>query len=74
MKTPHIMSIALEMRADGLPNEMMVAFVHYGMQYRGVKSLMEMWYEEDDESEKSAIISDIKDLVQDFQRTPNDQR
>jgi DNA-binding phage protein len=58
-----LFKIATEMKIAGIPDFFIVKAVRTALDFEGVADLMKLWAEEEDESEKDAIIADLQDMI-----------
>jgi hypothetical protein len=58
--------IASLMKQDGLSDIFISNAVEIGLYYEGVYELFELWYNESDPKEKSNIIADIQNEIDDY--------
>ena len=62
-KDVELIEIGHQMNKMGLPEGFVSAAVRVAFEYEGVYDLMKMWIEETDEDEKSEIVADIQDMI-----------
>jgi hypothetical protein len=65
-----IIEIGHQMNRVGLPKEFIAAAVSTAFEFEGVSDLLKMWAIESDPKERSEIISDIQDLIDDCAKHP----
>lgn len=62
--------IATLMKNSGLDDSFIANGVDIGLIYEGVFDLFELWAEEEDQTEKEAILADIQDEIDEYQDQP----
>lgn len=65
-----VLDILNEMRKMGLGNAFIRSLMENYQRYEGVQDLMEMWLEENDPAERTLIIEDIQEILEDISDAP----
>src|SRR5689334_16366991 len=66
----HVLDILNEMRRSGLPSAFICSLMETCQQYEGISDLMEMWLEEVDPKERSKIVVDLQESIDDIVNAP----
>ena len=62
-KQMKLFKVAIQMEKEKLPSIFIISAIKTALQFEGVADLLNLWFEEDEENEKEAIISDIQDMI-----------
>ena len=66
----HVLDILNEMRGSGLESAFICSLMEFCQRYEGIRDLMEMWSDEADPKERSKIIEDLQESVDDIVNAP----
>ena len=66
MKKVEINEIGNQMAKSGLPEGFVSDAVDMAFEFEGIQDLLIMWYEENDEKERTETIKVIQDLINDW--------
>lgn len=67
----HILDILNEMRSQGLESAFICSLMENCQRYEGIHDLMEMWFDEVDPQERSKIITDLQESIDDVIDSPH---
>lgn len=67
----HVLDILNEMRRSGLESTFICSLMENCQRYEGVRELMEMWFDETDVKERSKIIADLQESLDDIMNAPS---
>ena len=62
----NVIEIGHKMNVEGLPEKFVNSAVKVALDYEGVRDLMQLWDEETDANEKTEIIADIQDMIDEY--------
>lgn len=65
----HVLDILNEMRHRGLKGSLIYSLMKNSPCYEGLRDLMKLWFEETDSKERSKIIADLQECLDDIQNT-----
>lgn len=66
----HVLDILNEMRRTGLESAFICSLMENCQRYEGIRDLMEMWFDETDPKERSKIIADLQESIDDIVNAP----
>lgn len=66
----HVLDILNEMRRSGLESPFICSLMENCQRYEGICDLMEMWFDETDPKERSKIIADLQESIDDIVNAP----
>ncbi len=66
----HVLDILNEMRRFGLESTFICSLMENCQRYEGIRDLMEMWFDEPDFKERSKIIADLQESLDDIMNAP----
>lgn len=66
----HVLDILNEMRHTGLESALIFSLMENCQRYEGIRDLMEMWSDETDPKERSKIIADLQESIDDIVNAP----
>lgn len=69
----HVLDILNQMRRENLESSFICALMENCQRYAGIRDLMELWVEEIDSDEKSKIIADLQDELDDIKSAPQNE-
>jgi len=66
----HVLDIFNEMRRVGLESTFIFALMENCQRYEGIRNLLVMWFEENNTEEKSKIVADLQEILDDIKDIP----
>lgn len=66
----HVLDILNEMRRSGLESTFICSLMENCQRYEGIRDLMEMWFDETNVKERSKIIADLQESIDDIATAP----
>ncbi len=66
----HVLDILNEMRRVGLESTFICSLLENCQRFEGIRDLMEMWFDETHPEERSKIVADLQDSIDDIMNVP----
>lgn len=66
----HVLDIFNEMRRSGLESTFIFSLMENYQRYEGIRDLMEMWFDETNVKERSKILADLQESIDDITTSP----